>query len=293
MSLFAQELVNGIVQGAVYVLVAIGLSLVFGVLKIVNFAHGEFYVVGGFVAYFVTHTLAWPYWLSVVLALVAGIVVGGIAERLAIRPLRGAPEESVFLSTFGLSLVLLYGVKLLIGGRPRPVSSSFGHTFRLGGIAITSQQVFVLAVTVVLVAALFVTLQRSYLGVVLRAVAQDRSTGALMGIRVELVYWGAFAVAAGLAATAGAAVAPMYSINPYSGQDILITAFIVVIVAGLGSLQGAVAVGLGLGILEAMAAGYLPTGARQWVSYVLVVIVLLLRPQGIFPERATSRAVVA
>ncbi|HEY0448241.1 branched-chain amino acid ABC transporter permease [Actinophytocola sp.] len=293
MHLFLAQLVNGVVQGAVYVLVAIGLSLVFGVLKVVNFAHGEFYVVGGFAAYVATTTFGWPYWLGVVLAAVAGLVVGGVAERLAIRPLRKAPEDSVFLSTFGLSLVLLYGVKLLLGGRPRPVPTSFERNFSFGGVVISSQQIFVLVVTAVLVCVLFLALQRSYLGLMLRAVALDRSTGALMGLNVERLYWGAFAVAAALAAVAGAAVAPMFSINPFSGQDILITAFIVVVIAGLGSLPGAVIVGLGLGVAEAMAAGYLPEGSRQWVPYVLVVAVLLLRPQGLFPGRGVARAVAA
>jgi branched-chain amino acid transport system permease protein len=293
MQLFLQELANGVVQGAVYVLVAIGLSLVFGVLKVANFAHGEFYVVGGFTAFYATSTLGLPYWLAVIMAAVAGLVVGAIAERLAIRPLRNAPEDSVFLSTFGLSLVLLYGVKLLLGGRSRSVATSFNHNFSFGGVAITEQQIFVVIVTILLVGVLFIVLQRSYLGLVLRAVAEDRATGGLMGINVERVYWGAFAVAAALAATAGAAVAPLFTVNPFSGQDILITAFIVVIVAGLGSLPGAVFVGLGLGIAEAMVAGYLPSGSRQWVVYVLVVAVLLFRPQGLFPGRARIGKVAA
>lgn len=293
MHVFLQQLVNGLVQGAVYVLVAIGLSLVFGVLKVVNFAHGEFYVVGGFAAYFVTSTLGLPYWLAVILSAVAGLVVGAVAERLAIRPLRNAPEDAVFLSTFGLSLVLLYGVKLLLGGQPRPVSTSFTRNFSLGGLAITEQQIFVVLVTIVLVGALFVVLRRSYLGLVLRAVAEDRHTGVLMGINTEFVYWGAFAVAAALAAVAGAAVAPIFTINPFSGQDMLITAFIVVIAAGLGSLTGAVFVGLGLGVAEAMVAGYVSGDAEQWVAYVLVIAVLLLRPQGLFPGRRGSKSVTA
>jgi branched-chain amino acid transport system permease protein len=293
MHVFLQQLVNGLVQGAVYVLVAIGLSLVFGVLKVVNFAHGEFYVVGGFAAYYVTSTLGLPYWLAVILSAVAGLVMGAVAERLAIRPLRNAPEDAVFLSTFGLSLVLLYGVKLLLGGQPRPVSTSFTANFSLGGLAITAQQIFVVLVTIVLVGALFVVLRRSYLGLVLRAVAEDRNTGVLMGINTEFVYWGAFAVAAALAAVAGAAVAPMFTINPFSGQDMLITAFIVVIAAGLGSLTGAVFVGLGLGVAEAMVAGYVSGNAEQWVAYVLVIAVLLLRPQGLFPGRRGSKSVTA
>lgn len=293
MHLFLEELVNGVVQGAVYVLVAIGLSLVFGVLKVVNFAHGEFYVVGGFTAYYATSVLGLPYWLAVILAAVAGLVLGGVAERLAIRPLRNAPEDSVFLSTFGLSLVLLYGVKLMLGGRPRSVSTSFNQNFSIAGLAISAQQIFLVLLTAVLVCGLFIVLQRSYIGLMLRAVAQDRATGALMGLNVERLYWSAFAIAAALAAVAGAAVAPMFSINPFSGQDILITAFIVVIAAGLGSLPGAVVVGLGLGVAEAMAAGYLPEGSRQWVAYVLVVVVLLTRPQGLFPGRRASRTVAA
>jgi branched-chain amino acid transport system permease protein len=291
MYFFFQELVNGVVQGAVYVLVAIGLSLVFGVLKVVNFAHGEFYVVGGFAAYIVTSTLGLPYWLAVILAAVTGLVVGGIAERLAIRPLREAPEDTVFLSTFGLSLVLLYGVKLLLGGRHRAVPTSLNHAFSVGGLAISAQQIFVIVVTIVLVGLLFLVLQRSYLGLVLRAVAHDRATGGLMGINVEKVYWGAFAVAAALAAIAGAAVAPMFTVNPFSGQDILITAFIVVIAAGMGSLPGAVVVGLGLGIAEALVAGYLPSGSRDWVAYILIVAVLLFRPQGLFGGATRLQAV--
>jgi branched-chain amino acid transport system permease protein len=287
-SLFAQEIANGVVQGGVYVLVAIGLSLVFGVLKVVNFAHGEFYVVGGFIVYLCTSSLGLPYWLAVVLAALAGLLVGAVAERLAVKPLRDAPEDAVFLSTFGLSLVLLYGVKLLLGGQPRAVSTSFNGDLHFAGVVLTDQQLVLILLTVVLVGALFVVLRRSYVGLVLRAVAQDRATGSLMGIEVERVYWAAFAVAAALAAVAGAIVAPLYSVNPYSGQDILITAFIVVIAAGLGSLPGAVMVGLGLGIAEALAAGYLPSGSRQYVAYVLVVVVLLFRPQGLFPGSART-----
>lgn len=287
MGLFTQELVNGVVSGAVYVLTAIGLSLIFGTLKVVNFAHGEFYMVGGFFAFLLTDSLGVAYLPAVLMAGVGGAIIGLAAERIAVRPLRRAPEDTVFLSTFGLSLILLYSVKALLGAEPRLVFTPFIGIINVGGIILAQQQVLVIAVAIVLIALLFLTLRRSKIGLAVRAVALDRDTAGLMGINVDRVYMLTFATAAGIAAVAGALVAPLFTVNPFSGQDVLIKAFIVVIAAGLGSLPGTVIVGMGLGIAENMAAGYLPAGSRDFVGYILIALVLLLRPQGLF---GTARA---
>lgn len=290
MNLLVQELINGIVSGAVYILIAVGLSLIFGVLRVVNFAHGEFYMIGGFTTYILTTSIGLPYIVTVLVAGVAGFVLGALAERITVRPLRKAPEDAVFLSTFGLSLVLLYAVKMLLGNEPKPVTSSFSGQLAVAGLTVSTQQVFAVGVCALLVGVLMWLLHRSPWGLVIRAVAQDRDSAGLMGVDVDRVYWVTFAIAGAMAALAGASVAPIFSVNPFSGQDVLIRAFIIVIAAGMGSVPGAVVVGLCLGIAESLAAGYLPNGSREFVGYALVLLVLLVRPYGLFGSPSEQRS---
>jgi branched-chain amino acid transport system permease protein len=282
---FFQSLVNGFQVGALYAMVALGLSLIFGVMRVANFAHGALYMVGGMVTYLVAVRADVPYFLA---GLVAGLVVAAVSvlvERTTVTPLRKAPEEAVFLSTFGASLVIVYGVQIGIGSEPRSVPTPLSHSLHVAGVLIPEQEILLGAVMIVLGVGLLVYLRRTSMGRVIRAVASDTTSAQLLGINVNVISTVTFATAGLFAGFAGALIAPITDVNPFSGEDVLIKAFIVVLLGGLGSIQGAIICGLGVGLAEGLVATYWAPKFSELVAYVAVLLVLALRPEGILAGR--------
>jgi branched-chain amino acid transport system permease protein len=278
-----QHLVNGLVLGGTYALLGIGLTLIFGLMNVVNFAHGEFYTLGAYVTFAALVLAGVPFLAALATAIAAGVVLGVLTERVLLRPLRGESIDSVMLVMIGLWIALQNGELLVWGG----VAKSIPHPFPtaplvLGPVSIAPLRLFVLAAALGLIAAAHLLIQRTRLGRAMRATFQDADTAALMGVRIGRIHTATFAIGSGLAAAAGALLGPIFLAYPSMGDLASLKAFSVVILGGLGNLWGATLGGLILGVAEELGAGYVSSGYRDAVGFVIIIAVLLLRPSGLF-----------
>jgi len=284
-----QQVVNGVTIGVVYALIAIGLTLVFGILDVINFAHGEFYMLGAFLTYSLTVGLGLDYFVALAVTIVGSAGAGLIAERLAVRPLKGRHMFTVVLSTLGLSIFLQNGALLLWGPDPREIELAWGgRPLVLGGVVITFLRLAVLAMGAALMIALTWFIRRTRWGMAMRAVAGNRDAAALMGIPVDRVYAITFAVGTGIAGVAGGLLGAMFTIEPTMGEWAVVKAFCVVVMGGMGNLPGAVLGGIMLGVAESLGAGFLPGGAsyKDGIGYAILIVVLLYSPHGLFGRGA-------
>ncbi|MGE0713902.1 MAG: branched-chain amino acid ABC transporter permease [Alphaproteobacteria bacterium] len=285
-----QILANGIVIGSVYVLVALGLTLIFGILGIVNFAHGEFYMLG---AYFGI-TAAALYGLSLFPLLLVGILgvvlVGLACERLVFRPLGNQDMTGSIITSFGLAVALQNAALIAFGPQPKLLRTPWANIpVEIGPVFMPLQRALIPVIALVLVVAVHVVLRHTWTGRSLRAMAQHATLAQLYGVDVKRVAVVTFAVGAALAGGAGVLMSSVFLVQPTVGNMIALKAFTVVILGGMGNVYGAVAAGLLLGVAETFVAGYVSNALRDIVGFALVVAVLLVRPQGLF-GRALDRA---
>ncbi len=283
MEALIQHLVNGLLLGSTYSLLGVGLTLIFGLMNVVNFAHGEFYTLGAYVT-FATLTLASVgFTLAILLAILGGMLVGAACERLLLRPLRGESIDTTMLVMIGLWIALQNAELLAWGGVAKSVPVPFAtEPVVLGAVSVAPLRLFVFAVSALLIAGAHGLLWRTRLGTAMRATFQDRETAALMGVSVERVHTITFALGAGLAAAAGALLGPVFLVYPSMGDLAALKAFSVVILGGLGNFLGAAVGGLLLGVAEELGAGYISSGYRDAVGFVIIVAMLLVRPAGLF-----------
>lgn len=288
-TLVLQQVVNGVTIGVVYALIAVGLTLVFGILDVINFAHGEFYMIGAFLTHALTVGLGLDYFVALLLTIAGGAVVGLVAERLTLRPLKNRHLFTVVLSTLGLSIFLQNGALLMLGPDPREIELAWGsRPLIIGGVVITWLRVAVLITGAVLIVVLTWFIRRTVWGMAMRAVATNRAAAALMGVPVDRIYALTFAIGAALAGVAGGLLGAMFTIEPSMGEWAVVKAFSVVIMGGMGNVPGAVLGGIMLGVAESLGAGFLPGGTsyKDGIGYAMLILVLLLRPQGLFGRAA-------
>jgi branched-chain amino acid transport system permease protein len=278
-----QHLVNGLVLGGTYALLGIGLTLIFGLMNLVNFAHGEFYTLGAYATFAAFALGGLNFFAAIGAAIVVGAAAGALCERVLLRPLRDESIDTTMLVMIGLWIALQNGELLAWGG----VAKSIPHPFStapltLGPVGIAPLRVFVVATALALIVAAWLLIQRTRLGRAMRATFQDRETAALMGVRIGRIHTATFAFGSALAAAAGALLGPIFLAYPSMGDLASLKAFSVVILGGLGNLAGATLGGLLLGIAEELGAGYVSSGYRDAVGFVIIILVLLFRPSGLF-----------
>ena len=278
-----QHLLNGLLLGATYSLLGIGLTLVFGLMNVVNFAHGEFYTLGAYAAFAALALASVHFFLAIPLAIVAGALAGAVCERVLLRPLRGQSIDTVMLVMIGLWIAMQNAELLGWGGVAKSVPTPFPSApVVLGAVSVAPLRIFVFVVSGLLILGAHLLLSRTKLGRAMRATFQDRETAALMGVSIERIHTVTFAFGAGLAAAAGALLGPVFLLYPSMGDLASLKAFSVVILGGLGNFGGAALGGLVLGIAEELGAGYISSGYRDAVGFLMIVAVLLLRPSGLF-----------
>ncbi len=285
---FLQQLVNGVTIGVVYALAAIGLTLTFGILRVINFAHGEFYMLGAFLTYTVLATLSVGYFPALVIAVVLAAGAGWLAERLTIRPLRGRHHFTLVLSTLGLSIFLQNTALIVWGPDPREIVLDWAsRPVLVGGLIISRMRLTALAIGIALVLGLTALIRRTAVGMAMRAVARNPDAAALMGVDVSRIYALTFGIGAALAAVSGGLLGAIFNIEPTMGEWAVVKAFSVVIMGGLGNVPGAITGGLVLGVAESLSVGYLPgaVGYRDGIGYAMLILVLLCRPDGLFGQR--------
>jgi branched-chain amino acid transport system permease protein len=283
--IFFQQVANGLINGMGYVLIAVGLTLVFGVLRIVNFAHGEFYMLGAFLTFFAMSILGVGYLPAVVIAVVAVAAFGVAANQFLFRPLRREHEFTILMVSLGLSLMIANGGDLLFGADPKYIRSPFAdEVVEIGEVFLTWQRILVLVAAAVLIGAFYLFVRFTRMGKMMQATAQNRDGAALSGVNIDWVHTYTFALAGGLAAAAGALLGPTAVIFPHLGEWAVLKAFIVVVMGGLGSMGGAVVGGLVLGVVEALGANYISIAFKDAIGYGIIVLVLLWRPAGLFAK---------
>ncbi len=289
-SLFPQFLANGVVNGASYVLVAVGLTLIFGILNIVNFAHGEFYMLGGYAAVTASAVLGFPLIPTLIVVVLCLAAFGMLAERVVFRPLGKRDPSSAIIASFGLSVMLQNGVLLAFGAQPKTLKTDLASMpVQIGSVFLTGQRVLIVLVTIAVVTALFLVLRFTWTGRALRAMAQHPVVAQISGVNVQKVAVVTFAMAAAMAGVAGALMSSVFLVQPTTGAMVVMKAFTVVILGGMGSIGGAVLAGFGLGIIEAMVTGYIGNELRDMIGFFLVIAMLLIRPQGLL-GRSTERS---
>lgn len=296
MSLLAisEQAINGLIVSTFYALTALGLAIIFGVLRIVNFAHGELYMLGGYAYFLAVSALGVPPVIGVVVAACALMVIGGLIERLLVRPVYQGkidrPEEYAIMITFALSVLLINLANSVFGPWPRRPDPLFRGRIELGELIISGDRLAAAGTAVALIAVVILILRYTWAGKAVRAVSQNRRAAEIYGINVARVGLIAFGIGAALAGLAGALIGPVFNVTPPMGVVPVIKAYIIVVLGGLGSIPGAIVGALILGQVESFATILIPDPSRALAykdayGLVVLVLILLVRPQGLFGTR--------
>lgn len=282
LELLALQLMTGVALGAVYALLAIGLSLIFGMLTVVNFAHGAFFMVGAFFGVYAM-ALTGSFWFSLVLVPIATGALGLLCERFLVRPLYGRGIDYPLLLTFGLSYVLIEAMRIIFGieGLPSSTPTALKGSVNLGFGYFPLYRLFLIAATAVIVVGLWIFIEKTRYGLIIRAGSRDPEIVKVLGIDISKVWLLVFGIGTAIAGLSGLLAAPTRAVNPEMGIPILAESFVVTVVGGMGSLPGAVIAGLLVGIVFAMTSLFAPEYAEMSI-FVLMAVVLLIRPQGFF-----------
>ncbi|MFX4286819.1 branched-chain amino acid ABC transporter permease [Janibacter sp. G349] len=282
MTLFLQQLINGLALGGIYCLAAVGLTLVFGVLGFPNLAHGAIYMLGGYVTYSMMVDVGLPYVAAIVCAALVLAVIGVIFERLVFHPLRTAPHTHHMIATVGVMFFVISVVQEVWGTGFLRMESPFSGRVGLLGAEISAQRVLIIVTAVVVLLALTWFLKRSVHGQAIEAVEQDRTGAALVGINPGVVSMVTFAVSFALVAISAGLVAPIQLLSPGMGESLNLIVFAIIILGGLGSLPGAILGGFLIALAEVMASTYISVGAGEAAIFVVLMGVLALKPTGLF-----------
>ena len=270
-------------MGGTYALLGIGLTLIFGLMRIVNFTHGELYAFGAYIMYFFAAVLGLNFFLAIAFAIVAGMALGAIIEFTLIRPKRDADIDTTMLIMIGAWIVMQNAEMLIWGSVAKSVPSPLPATpFEIGPISVSWLRFVVLVVSLLLIGATYFLINRTKLGKAMRATFQDSGTAALMGVNVHGIYTIAFALGSGLAAAAGALLGPIFVVTPTMGDIASLKAFAIVILGGLGNITGATIGGFILAFAEEIGAGYVSSGYRDAMGFLIIIAVLLFKPTGLF-----------
>ncbi|EWY38622.1 ABC transporter permease [Skermanella stibiiresistens SB22] len=297
LELLPQQLANGLALGSTYALVALGLTLIFGVLLIPNFAHGEFYMLGAFVTYALVAT-GLNFWLAMATAVVLVVLIGWIVDRVVFQPVAAAPGHdsgghgsglSLMISALAGSIILQQLATIIWGTEARTIPAPMTGMVRTSLFTITYLQITIIATLAVAWTAVWLVLHRSRLGLAIRATSQNRDAALLMGISMTRVRLATFAIGAALGAVAGALLGATFPIYPSMGVNPVLKAFVVLVIGGIGSLPGAIVGGLVLGMVEVMVAGYGSSQFQDIGTFLILVAVLLIRPQGLFGRAQVER----
>jgi len=280
-----QQALNGLAIGSVYTLIALGLTVVFGILGIAHFAHGSVAMSGGYLTFWFGERFGLPFFPAMALAMVAGAVLGLLIERLAYRPVRDAPHINAFIIALGLTM-MFEGINLLAFGADQVViQTPYRGVFNIGGVAVAELRLQVILTTCTLIGIVAWLISRTKTGKSIRAVAQNRPAAVLMGVNVNQVSAVVFSVSSALGAAAGALVGALLAIAPGVGEGLAVKGFAVLILGGLGSVPGAIVGGLVLGISESLAAGFISSAYKDVIAFAVMIVVLLLRPEGLMGKR--------
>ena len=271
--------------GSTYAIVALGLTLVFGILNIPNFAHGHLYMLGAYISFSLITLFGFGYWPALIVSTIGLGLVGVVVERVVYRPLRDQPHINSFISAIGALMILENGVMAIWGPEGHRIPNPYPDPIELFGITMTMQRLLLILITLALIALLQLFLKKTTLGSTIEAVAQDREGAMLVGISVNRVSSLTFAISTATAATAATLVAPIFIISPSMGALLGMKAFIICILGGLGSVPGAILGGLILGMMEALGGGYVSAAYKDVYAFGALILILAVKPTGLFGRK--------
>jgi branched-chain amino acid transport system permease protein len=279
-----QVIFNGLSLSAIYVLMALGFTLIFGIMRIINFAHGAFAMLGGFAMLYLYGEAGLPFLLALPLSAATVAALSLILERYVYRRFY-LQEMQAMIATLGISMALTYGSVIVFDSHERSIPPAFTEIYTFGSVVVTQDRIVVFAVTMVTLVLFYLLMRFTRIGLAMRVVAEDLEIAEAQGINTQATYRVSFFVATAMAALAGALLGQLYSVSPFSGDAQLVKAFTVVILGGLGNIPGAAVGGLLLGMGESFASTFYGAAIAQFMSFGLIILVLLFRPQGILGGR--------
>lgn len=292
--MFIQHCFNALTLGSLYALIAIGYTMVYGILRLINFAHGDILMVGAYFIFFGTFAFGWSWGIAAVISILAAGILGVIIDRIAYKPLRDAPRISALISAIAMSFFIESVAVVVFTGQPRPVMQPAWLTsvWQIGSVRITHLAAFVPSMTIILVCVLLYIVYKTKPGLAMRAISKDIETTRLLGVKVDNIIALTFGLGSALAAAAGIMWALRYpQVHPYMGVMPGLKAFIAAVFGGIGSIEGAVLGGLALGFVEIMTVAFMPelSGYRDAFAFLLLVIVLLIKPTGLLGEKMEEK----
>lgn len=294
LELFMQHLINALSLGSLYALLAIGYTMVYGILRLINFAHGDIFMFGAYMAYYAITSFLLPWWVAFLLAIILTIIFGVMIEKAAYRPLRNSPRISIMISAIGASFLVENLAIVIFGGRPKtfPVPTMFSNVTSFGSVSIVNISFYTPVITFALLAGLLFIVNKTRTGMAMRAVSKDYEASRLMGIDVNRIISFTFAIGSGLAAIGGIMWGMKYpSLLPLMGLMPGLKCFIAAVVGGIGDIKGAVLGGFILGMSEIMIIAFFPdlSGYRDAIAFILLIVILLVKPTGIMGQNLTEK----
>ena len=291
MTQFLQQLINGLSLGSIYALIALGYTMVYGIIKLINFAHGDIYMLGAYVGFLTTTYLGFSFLPALFAAMVICAVLGVVIERVAYRPLRNATRIAALITAIGVSYFLEATTQKVLGTGVKTFPDVLANTtFTIGGVQISNQQVLIFIITIVLMVVLQFIVRKTKIGRAMRAVSVDSDSAKLMGINVDATISVTFAIGSALAGAAGVLVGLYYNtINPLMGMVPGVKAFIAAVFGGIGIIPGAMFGGLFIGIVETLVSGYASSLYKDAVVYVILIIILIVKPAGLLGKNVKEK----
>lgn len=294
--MFLQQLINGLVLGSIYTAIALGLTMIYGILGIINWAHGELYMLGAFATLYLVNILgsgdgaAGSYFLALLVGIVIMAIFGVLLDKLVFSPLRGKSDNTIILGTLGISFFLQNLAIILFSPNPQGIPSVLNQqNLTILGASVTWSRAIVVIVTVVLIIILNWFISKTKTGKAMRATSQDMNAARLMGIDIKFISIITTIIGAALAGVAGGLAGPIFLVQPTMGILMVTKAFAVVILGGLGNIGGAILGGFILGIAEALTAGYISSALKDIVAFVIMILVLIVKPEGVFSKYSVEK----
>jgi len=279
---FLQVLINGLFLGGVYALISLGLTLIFGVVRVINFAHGEILMISMYASFFCFSVLGLNPYLSLIIVIPGMFLVGILIDQVIIRPIRNAPSYMQIFATVGLSVVLINLALVFFSGDYRSINLAFAkQVVHMGDIGISLSRFIVFISAIVVAWLVWLFLDKTDMGKQIRAIAQDRDAARLMGINPNKIYMITFGIGSAMVGLAGGLIMPLYYVFPSVGAYFVLTAFVVVVLGGLGNMVGALLGGLIIGVIDSLSGFYLDPALKEMVYFVVFLGVLLFRPSGL------------
>ena len=288
---FIQQLINGVSLGSIYALIALGYTMIYGIIKLINFAHGDIYMVGAYLGFFAITVGNLPILPALLISMAVTACLGMLVEKLAYKPLRHAPRISILITAIGVSFFLEYASMYFVTPTPRTFPNVIENiSFNVAGFIINGQQLLIFSITIILMAILTYIVQKTKLGKAMRAASFDTETAQLMGVDSDKIISMTFCIGSALAAAAGVLVGVYYNtIDPLMGIMPGLKAFVAAVLGGIGILPGAVVGGIILGVIEALVSGFISSTFRDAAAFAILILVLLIKPSGLFGKNTSEK----